>query len=112
MAARYQGPDGTVITTPAGGGHALIALGWEPLDPPEESDATEIPDGPPTTSWKIPQLKAYADEHEIDLGAAKKKDEILAVLVPVTTVPDTKPVVPVPAAAPVPPVTGTNAPAE
>lgn len=37
----------------------------------------------PDKSWKVAELKAYADEHGIDLGDATKKDDILAVLVSV-----------------------------
>lgn len=44
--------------------------------PPEVT----IPEGEPTGDWNVPQLKAYAESKSIDLGDAKKKDEILAVL--------------------------------
>lgn len=94
MSGRYQGPDGTVIPTPAGGGHALVALGWVPLDAPPETDEAAIPEGTPTKSWKVPQLKAYAAEQGVDLGAATKKDEILAILAP-EPAPSTAPIVPV-----------------
>lgn len=33
----------------------------------------------PDKSWKVAELKAYAEEHDIDLGDATKKDDILAV---------------------------------
>lgn len=42
--------------------------------------AVEIPDGKPTTEWKVDQLKAYAEQHKVDLGKASKKDEIVAAI--------------------------------
>lgn len=43
----------------------------EPAEPRSES---------PDSSWKVADLKAYAEEREVDLGDATKKDDILAVL--------------------------------
>lgn len=40
------------------------------------ADRSEKPD----TSWKVADLKAYADENGIDLGDATKKADILDVL--------------------------------
>lgn len=42
----------------------------------EEPDA----DGEPSDSWTVPDLKAYAELHEIDLGEATKKADILAAI--------------------------------
>lgn len=39
-----------------------------------------LPSGTPGKSWKVPQLKAYAAEHDIDLGGATTKDDILAAI--------------------------------
>lgn len=39
--------------------------------------AVEIPDGKPSTDWKADQLKEYAEKHEVDLGQAKTKPEIV-----------------------------------
>ena len=39
--------------------------------------AVEIPEGAPSTDWKGDQLKAYAEKHEVDLGSAKTKPEIV-----------------------------------
>ena len=36
--------------------------------------------GTPGKSWKVPELKAYAEEQGIDLGDATKKDDILAAI--------------------------------
>lgn len=47
-----------------------------------KSDEVEIPDGDPSEKWTAAQLKAYAVKNTVDLGEAKNKDEILAVLVP------------------------------
>lgn len=34
----------------------------------------------PDKSWKVDELKAYASEKSIDLGAATKKEDILAAI--------------------------------
>lgn len=39
-----------------------------------------LPEGEPNEKWKVDQLVAYAAEKEIDLGEAKKKDDILAAI--------------------------------
>lgn len=41
-----------------------------------ESTRSESPD----SSWKVAELKAYADENDIDLADATKKDDILAAI--------------------------------
>lgn len=46
----------------------------------ETEKAVTVPEGKPSTDWTADQLKAYAAEHGIDLGAAKKKAEIAAAL--------------------------------
>lgn len=43
---------------------------------------TEVPDGAPAESWTVPQLTAWAKAHDVDLGGAKTKPEIVAVVVP------------------------------
>ncbi|MDQ1206201.1 hypothetical protein [Microbacterium sp. SORGH_AS_0862] len=50
----------------------------EPIS--EESNEVELPEGEPTDKWSVPQLKKYAGDKSIDLGAAKKKDELLAAI--------------------------------
>lgn len=52
----------------------------------------EIPDAPtpkgtPSKSWKVDELKAFAETHGLDLGDAKTKDEILEALAPAQTDP-------------------------
>lgn len=46
-----------------------------------------FPAGKPGKAWKVDELKAYAAAHEVDLGEAKTKDEILAALTPAVTDP-------------------------
>lgn len=53
----------------------------------KDDKPVEIPEGLPTDEWTVPQLTAYAAKQEppIDLGDAKKKDDILAKVVPTVT---------------------------
>lgn len=46
-----------------------------------------FPKGAPTKSWKVDELKAFAETHGLDLGDAKTKDEILEALTPTQTDP-------------------------
>lgn len=62
----------------------LIGKSWKRLD-----GTQDVPEGKPDESWKVPELKAYAAEHDIDLGDAKKKDEILAAIAGVDGTPST-----------------------
>ncbi|GLU91344.1 hypothetical protein [Agromyces sp. NBRC 114283] len=39
-----------------------------------------VPEGKPSTDWKVDQLKAYAEKHELDLGSAKSKPELVAAI--------------------------------
>lgn len=48
---------------------------WAPFDGGSES-RSETPDA----TWKVADLKAYADENGIDLGDATKKDDIVAAI--------------------------------
>ena len=52
--------------------------------------APPFPEGAPAKAWKVDELRAFAVAHEVDLGDAKTKDEILALFpaAPVTPVPD------------------------
>lgn len=45
-----------------------------------DDEPPAFPEGDPTDAWKVDQLKAYAAAHGIDLGAASKKDEIVAAI--------------------------------
>ncbi|WP_072689281.1 hypothetical protein [Rhodococcus marinonascens] len=45
----------------------------------DDTPAT-FPEGSPSEDWKVDDLLAYAEEHGIDLGDAKKKADLLAVI--------------------------------
>ena len=88
-----------VVTTPVEGFRGTIA-GVEFVDGKGETDhegalayfarhgytvdlgepVVVIPEGVPSEDWKVDQLLAYAEENSIDLGDAKKKADIVAVL--------------------------------
>jgi hypothetical protein len=42
-----------------------------------DDDGDTPPEGEPNADWKVDALKAYAEEHDIDLDGATKKDDIL-----------------------------------
>jgi len=46
----------------------------------EAPESDELPEGDVTDKWTVKQLQAYAKSEDIDLGDAKTKAEILAVL--------------------------------
>lgn len=52
-----------------------LGTGWASPDG-KAAERSETPD----KTWKVDELKAYAAEHEIDLGEATKKDEIIAAI--------------------------------
>jgi hypothetical protein len=65
---------------PASVGEAEIArLGAEGFIADEEV-LRGFPAGDPGEAWTIPQLRKYAEVHNVDLGDAKKHDEILTAL--------------------------------
>ncbi|WP_024356686.1 hypothetical protein [Leucobacter chironomi] len=67
---------GRIVDVPENLAEGYIALGWEKVSgSPDTSEPTA-----PSKSWKVDALKAYATEHGIDLGAASKKDDILAAI--------------------------------
>lgn len=45
-----------------------------------EKPAPEIPDGDPAKEWTNPQLVAWADANDIDLGGATNKADLLKVI--------------------------------
>lgn len=53
------------------------ALNRFTTDPTQPSSELE---GLPSDSWKVADLKAYAEDHSIDLGDATKKDDIVAAI--------------------------------
>lgn len=67
---------GAIVNVPD---EKAIRLGseWEPADGSERTPArSETPD----KSWKVDELKAYADDNSIDLGDATKKDDVIAAI--------------------------------
>lgn len=52
--------------------------GW--CDPDQAPAEDAVPAGAPDATWTIAQLRAHAEQHGVDVAAAKKKDEILAAL--------------------------------
>lgn len=88
-------PAGAVVDLPAKEARKRIAAGdCKPLEddaprrtapapdrtPPAPQTPADTPDVP-VEAMTVEQLKAYADEQSIDLGDAKKKDEIRALVV-------------------------------
>lgn len=51
-----------------------------PESGPASEPQSDIPDGDPSESWTVPQLRAYAKREEISLAGADKKADILAVI--------------------------------
>lgn len=52
--------------------------GYEVVD--DAPAAPAFPEGDPEEKWTNDQLKAYAASKDIELGEAKKKDELLAAI--------------------------------
>lgn len=46
----------------------------------EEGPSEDAPQEAPDKSWKVADIRAYAEEHNIDLGDATKKDDLLAAI--------------------------------
>ncbi|TAJ46353.1 MAG: hypothetical protein EPO52_17625 [Herbiconiux sp.] len=57
--------------------------GWKLFGTASPATKSDAPD----KSWKVEELKAYAEEHTIDLGEATKKDDIIAVIAASSTSP-------------------------
>lgn len=68
---------GAVMTVPEA---TAARLGGEWVDA-NKAARSETPDA----TWKIADLKAYAEENEIDLGDAKKKEDLLAAIAGTTS---------------------------
>lgn len=54
----------------------VLGVDFVPVDGQDAAGQSDTPD----KSWKVAELKAYAEEQGIDLGDATKKDDILAVI--------------------------------
>lgn len=66
--------NGAIINVDDELGESMLGGAWK------LADEVSIPEGEPEISWKADQLVAYAKLHEIDLGKATKKDDVLAVI--------------------------------
>ena len=53
---------------------------FESLDVEQAGEQRAYPEGEPSSTWKVAELRALAAEREVDLGDATKKDDILAAL--------------------------------
>lgn len=56
---------------------ARLGSGWVDADVIQRSSE-------PDSTWKVAELRSFAEENGVDLGEAKKKDEVLAVIVDAT----------------------------
>lgn len=59
-----------------------FASGWKLAGAPAPR-----PEGAPDASWKVADLKAHAEENDIDLGEATKKEDIVAAITAASTPP-------------------------
>lgn len=82
MATLKHPGKGRTVVVPDGTVGYYTEHGWEVVDGTPVPEST--PQGPesegPSKSWKVDQLKAYAEEHGIDLGGATKKDDLLSAI--------------------------------
>jgi hypothetical protein len=51
-------------------------------DEADGDGAVPVPDGAPTDAWTVAQLRTFAKAHDVDLGGATLKADILAALAP------------------------------
>lgn len=83
--------DGSPVGVPLSAGDDVpvgAVVGDHVLDPDTVEPEQSYPEGEPASDWKIPELKAWAKDHQVDLGGVKVKDEILAALVKPSPIPD------------------------
>lgn len=55
--------------------------GYAVTDDVDERAGVDVPDGDPVVAWTKAQLVAYAAREGVELGDAKNKDDVLAVIV-------------------------------
>ncbi|WP_404474833.1 hypothetical protein [Microbacterium aerolatum] len=67
---------GRTVVVPDAVAESYISQGWVVPGSPAPAEQ----DSAPSKSWKVDELKAYADENGIDLGDATKKADILAAI--------------------------------
>jgi len=86
--ADSQGVERALVRTTIDGYHVPVSIAKEyekRLGAPDEleAEAEEEPEeGPlaPDETWKVADLKAFAQDNEVDLGDATKKADILAAI--------------------------------
>lgn len=71
--SRFENIQTGVVISVADSKDDRFSSGWKT---PGDEGKSETPD----KTWKVPELKAYATEHEIELGDATKKDDVLAAI--------------------------------
>jgi hypothetical protein len=72
---KHPGKGRTVIV-PDAVAESYISQGWVVPGSPAPAET----DSAPSKSWKVDELKAYAEENAIDLGTATKKADILTAI--------------------------------
>jgi hypothetical protein len=73
--AKIVGPSGVLVEAPKHVASGLVRGGYAKYV--EDQDEAS---GTPDATWKVAELKAYADEHGVDLGDATKKADILTAI--------------------------------
>lgn len=73
MRLRHKG-NGVIVNVDDETGDRMLGGVWRP------ADEVSMPEGEPDASWRVADLIAYAREHEIELGEATKKADVLAVI--------------------------------
>lgn len=77
----YEGatvPDGFDKVNLAGLAEAGLVKEIVPESDADADASAEVPEGDPSETWTVKQLKAFADAKGIDLGDAKSKGDVLA----------------------------------
>lgn len=67
---------GRQVTVPETVADSYISQGWVAAGSPAPAEQEPVD----ISKLKVDELKAYAEEHDIDLGDAKKKADILTVI--------------------------------
>lgn len=79
--ARLKHAVSGVIVSVADEKVSRLGAEWQPADGSSSGSRSESPD----KSWKVADIRAFADERGIDLGDATKKDDLLAAIEASTT---------------------------
>lgn len=74
--SRFQNLSTGVVVSVADEKDDRFINGWKPYDGTDTPPKSAAPD----KSWKVADLKAYAEENAVDLGDATKKEDIVAAI--------------------------------